>query len=608
MKYVYRHIPEIILLIYIALFFGFKEPAKPWDRVINSDGKGYYAYLPAIFIYHDLQFGFVEQYEAQYYPSDKSVFKEFRNQAGEKKVNKYFPGLAIIWLPFFLLGHLIAWLTHYPMDGYSLPYQYLIAISALMYLWLGARWLQKALACFAADERTAAFITLAVTIGTNLLFFTIVEASMTHVFSFTLITGFVCTSFHCIHNYRHKWFIFSLLLFILIVMIRPTNGLILLLVPFLAGSNASLAASFRKILREPLTLLFGGILAVILISIPFILWKLQTGQWLVYAYGAERLDILKPNVLNILFGFNRGWFIYTPMAFISLAGLIGLFRQNRYRFYWLLAFLVIFIYITSCWWVWYYASKCGQRVFIDIYVVVGILLLHLYKVIQAKSFKRLLSIAVIFLMGLNIFQFYQHTRWIYPPSDITSEIFMDSFLSVHQKARVYLPVEGIIAETTLSTDMETDQGWMNTRTRFEGIAHKGNRSSRTDTIIPYSIGVEKRLDSLFVTSNRIICVEAWILTPQERTEATLVIDFQIDGKSISYNPVYLERFAQTNRWTRIQAAVYVPSNFPANGTGKIYFYNPSKTNPFYVDDMKIDYYSLKDIPDYRKIEGIKLPE
>ena len=66
MKYLYKYTPEIILLIYVLVFLGFKSPEKSWDRVINSDGKGYYAYLPALFIYHDLQFSFVEQYEAAY--------------------------------------------------------------------------------------------------------------------------------------------------------------------------------------------------------------------------------------------------------------------------------------------------------------------------------------------------------------------------------------------------------------------------------------------------------------------------------------------------------------------------------------------------------------
>ena len=35
--------------------------------VIISDGKGYYAYLPAVFIYHDLNFNFLDSIEANYY-------------------------------------------------------------------------------------------------------------------------------------------------------------------------------------------------------------------------------------------------------------------------------------------------------------------------------------------------------------------------------------------------------------------------------------------------------------------------------------------------------------------------------------------------------------
>ena len=49
MKQVLKFTPEFILVCYILLFLFFKHPGETWDRSINSDGKGYYAYLPAIF-------------------------------------------------------------------------------------------------------------------------------------------------------------------------------------------------------------------------------------------------------------------------------------------------------------------------------------------------------------------------------------------------------------------------------------------------------------------------------------------------------------------------------------------------------------------------------
>ncbi|MCX6283594.1 MAG: hypothetical protein NTW31_05085, partial [Bacteroidetes bacterium] len=148
MKYTYRFTPEIIVLLYICLFFGFKSPEKPWDRVINSDGKAYYAYLPAIFIHHDLQYKFVENYEWIYYPHDKAAFKEFRMKAGSGVVNKTFPGMALVWTPFFLTAHFVAYLELFQTDGYSLPYQYMIALASLFFLWMGARTLMKLLIKF----------------------------------------------------------------------------------------------------------------------------------------------------------------------------------------------------------------------------------------------------------------------------------------------------------------------------------------------------------------------------------------------------------------------------------------------------------------------------
>ncbi len=609
MKYLYKFTPELILLIYIGLFLGFKDIDQRWDRAINSDGKGYYAYLPAIFIYHDLQYKFVENYEWQYYPENRSVFKEFRQPAGNGVANKCFPGLAILWLPFFLIGHLLAWLEIFPRDGYSFPYQMMIAISALWFLWKGARWLQQLLVRTGSTEKIAAFVTLTVTLGTNLIFFTIVEGSMTHVYSFALITLFALTTWKMFHEYRSKWFVRALLIYTLIILIRPTNALIILLVPFMAGSVEALKITFKRVTGDRLALIRGAIQALILLSVPFILWYLQTGKPIVYTYGDEKMDFFRPHMFNILFSYNRGWFVYTPIAFISLFGFIGLYRRNRMQFVSLLGFLFLFTYVLSCWWIWYYASKCGQRTFIDLYVVVGLLIMFLYESLDKIAWKRVLSAMFVVLIGLNIFQFWQHTRWIYPPNTITSEIFRDSFFSLHQTARVYLPAESISGQKSFTNDMESDQGllWMNPLTRNDTVFHGGKWSSKTNPKIPYSIGLEVKMDTFFTTQNRLVRIEAWVLSQKILPEASLVVDFQADGKSLSYNSFLIEKFVPADEWTKVEAAFYVPENMPDNGVAKIYFYNPSKHYNFYVDDLRIDFISLKDEPDFHKIEGILLP-
>ncbi len=610
MKYIYRFTPEIIVVIYLFLFMGFKSPERSWDRIINSDGKGYYAYLPAIFIYHDLKFNFVEQYEYSYYPENRAAFKEFRNKVDGKSVNKYFPGMALVWLPFFLFGHAMAWLEVFPRDGYSMPYQYAIAFSAFLFLWMGCRWIMRLLQKFGSNAGTASFLTFITALGTNLLFFTVIEPSMSHVYSFALIAGFSLFTYNFFHQYHPKWFVKSSFLFVLIFLIRPTNALIILLVPFLAGDNTTLLASFRRLKSERLSLIRVAVQTIILLSVPVVLWYLQTGKPIVYSYDSEKLNLLNPHFFSILFSFNRGWFLYTPIAFISLFGLVNLFRENRYRFYWLSGFLLAFIYISSCWWVWYYASKCGQRVFIDLYAIVAVMLLFLLKPIRRKVLTGIVTGLFVFLLLFNLVQFYQHTRWIFPPYNITGEIYRDSFFTFRQKARVYIPSEGITVTVSKFNDMEKEQGppWMNDRTRSNSEKFSGAWSSKADKKIPYSIGMETRLDSLFNGNNRLIRISAQVLAPKETTDATLVVDYQDNGKSLSYNQFILEKYVPEGKWTPVTCAWYVPRDIPASATVKVYFFNPSTLYDFFVDDLKIDFISLKDEPDFRKIEGVLLPE
>ena len=66
-----------------------KITKQHWKHTIESDGKGYYAYLPAIFIYHDLSFSFINEYENKYY--DKGNFSNFISPQPQGVENKFVP-------------------------------------------------------------------------------------------------------------------------------------------------------------------------------------------------------------------------------------------------------------------------------------------------------------------------------------------------------------------------------------------------------------------------------------------------------------------------------------------------------------------------------------
>lgn len=60
-----------LLLFWVSSNLNFGK--EHWRGVLESDAKGYYAYLPATFIYKDLNFGFFDSIEKNKY-YDKNFF------------------------------------------------------------------------------------------------------------------------------------------------------------------------------------------------------------------------------------------------------------------------------------------------------------------------------------------------------------------------------------------------------------------------------------------------------------------------------------------------------------------------------------------------------
>jgi hypothetical protein len=291
-----------------------------------------------------------------------------------------------------------------------------------------------------------------------------------------------------------------------------------------------------------------------------------------------------------------------------MAGFIGLYRQTKKSFFWTLTFLIIFVYISSSWWMWYYASKCGQRIFIDILSVTGILLFFLYDWIRNKRILRIiLTVLLSLLLALNLVQSYQHYRWIFPSTEIDGKMYWNAFFSLHPKARVDISEEAIVNMSSRFYDMESTQNCMNEGTISGLHSYSGKRSSLITVTNPYSAGLSIRLDSLFITNNRVIRISAMVFSLGPKKGALGVADFGDTNGSEYYKAFYLEPFAIPGKWTRIETAFYVPPDIGAAGNAKLYFYLPPGNDPFYIDDINIDFISLREEEIYTKIEGVLIP-
>ena len=151
---------------------------------LNWDGYSYYLYLPATFIYGTpFHFDFHRDHFERYAISS-SVY-QFRGY-GEREAPFFTMGVAICELPFFFVAHgLNTAFLGFPKDGLSAPYQFGILAAALFFLGLGLFFLRKIVLPYFGETVTGVTL-LALALGTNLLYYSIYDAALSHVYLFGL--------------------------------------------------------------------------------------------------------------------------------------------------------------------------------------------------------------------------------------------------------------------------------------------------------------------------------------------------------------------------------------------------------------------------------------
>lgn len=342
-----------------------------WRDVVEADARGYYAYLPAVVIYHDLNFRFADSIEKIKY--NGVHYYEYRiGTPWHRIINKYYSGAALAQLPFFLTAHSLASPLGYDADGYSKIYILFVNFAAIFYLFFGLFFIDKTLSLFNVASINRGWVLLAIVFGTNLFYYTIGEPGMSHVFSFGFVSLWIYIT-KKISGGRGSYFNWAVLGIALgmIALIRPVNLLVLFLTPFLAGD----VAGFRK-----LTINFfkkGRWLVVLLpflmiAGVQLVIYKISTGHWFVYSYGSEGFNFLTPHFLDFLISYKKGFFIYTPLSLAILLMAGWLWRRQPYSAIAYFFFWLILIYVFSSWWNWWYGGSFSTRVLVEFMGVLAI--------------------------------------------------------------------------------------------------------------------------------------------------------------------------------------------------------------------------------------------
>ena len=415
----------IVTLVSSNLNFG----PKNWTNIIEADAKGYYAYLPAIFIYNDLNYGFFEEIEKKKYYSAGRYF-HYRFQYNGRMVNKYYAGTALVQTPFFLMGHLWASISHHDTDGYSRPYLVMINIAAICCLLIGLTLLAKTLMIYQISSWHVALVLAAITFGTNAFYYTVREPGMSHIYSFAVFNFFIFQVLSFVKDAKAIRVLWIAATLGLIVLIRPVNGLVLLAIPFLAGSPTQLTQRIRGLLHTPLTLIGAVFIGLALVGVQLIIYKVSSGHFMVYSYADEGFNWAHPHFIDILFSYKKGLFLYTPLLLISLLGTYFIYGKSKFQAIALLTFFILLTYVLSSWHSWWYGGSFSSRVYLEYLPFFAILLGLALENIQlkwAKSVYISLIFAFVLICQIQTYQYrYHQIHW----SEMTREKYWDVFLRI----------------------------------------------------------------------------------------------------------------------------------------------------------------------------------
>ena len=575
--------------------------------ILSWDVFGYYLYLPATFIYHDLglkDFSWVQHILDTYRPTF-GFYQAYLGPVGDY-VLKYPMGLAILNAPFFFTGHFFAWMLGFPRDGFSMPYQVAVSMGGLVYSIAGIGILRKVLLHFFRD-RIVAFTLVLIVLGTNYFQLTAYDGAMPHNYLFTLYALIVWLTIRWHESPKIRDAIFLGTAIGLAVLARPTCAVIIL-VPLLWGiiDKDSLKRKWDLVRTHVLQIL---LLILFLAGVTFfqmIYWKIHGGSFFYYSYeSTEKLQWIAPYLWQVLFSFKKGWLVYAPMMIFPVIGFYFLAEKNKRLFFPVFIFFLVNILIIASWPTWWYGGSLGQRTMMESYAILAIPLGYfLRRLVTWNPFIKFpVYIVFLFFILLNLFQTWQYMNFIIDPSNMTRKYYQAVFgrTSATEESKQLLEGYEVSASGILenrkkfSVRVLSDFDFENEDFPYKGnlvsdIVKNGRFAFRMDTGMTFSPGLNSSFADLGEKSLLGLRVTAWVYSsaPFSKNPANLVITCNHAGMNYHYKAIFLEQEnLGPGEWHKLTMYYLAPASPDPQDRLQVYFWFRGKKE-MYVDDLKTE--------------------
>ncbi|MBL7691350.1 MAG: hypothetical protein JNM41_07140 [Flavipsychrobacter sp.] len=395
-----------------------------------ADSTYYYLYLPATFIYNDL--GGLNFYDSLIHKysinSCQPTYEVYPQKSTGYKVNKYAVGVSIFELPFFALAHTYCLISkEYPSDGYSTPYRVSIVFAYLFWVLFGMFALRAFLLKYFNDNITAITLLLLL-FGTNLYFYTVFFIGMSHPISFSLFCFLLYFTNRAYSRYKSIYVVIIGLILGLILIVRPTNIIVAIIPIFWPYRSFNEKVDIFKKKSRAIAIALICFCATAFIQFSYL--KYTSGNWFHFSYQEEYFNFKSPMIYDGLFSYRKGWFIYTPLALISIWGLILMMVKKDFRYNIYFLYIIINIYIVFSWHAWSYGGGFGCRPLVESMAIMSIPIAYFINKVMLYK-KRILNIIIIFFFSffviLNLFQSYQLMYNVLSWDGITEIEYWNSF-------------------------------------------------------------------------------------------------------------------------------------------------------------------------------------
>ncbi len=591
----------IVLFIIINNLIFFPSNILCWDVF------GYYLYLPLKFIYHDLGLhdeSIVHSILEQYHNS--STFYQAMRLPEGNHVIKYSMGLSICYSPFFFIGHLIARLSGYAADGFSVPYQYSIFIGGIIYSILGILTLSRVLIRF-FNERISAIILIIVVFSTNYMIHFTMAGQNANVHNFLFLAYSLILWFTILWHETHKLkhILFLAIVCGLTILSRPSE-IVCLAIPLLWGirDKKTFIEKIKILLKNYYQILIFFVILAIIGSFQFIYWKIQTGKFIYNSYGGnagEGFELFSPYLFKVLFSFRKGWLVYTPVMIFAIIGFIPMFRKNRVVFLALITYFIFNLLVVSSWSAWWYAQSFSQRSMLPSYPVIAIPLGYflIWLLEQKRALKTAGILVLACLLLLNIFQTIQYANGTIHGDRMTRAYYMAVFgkLKPSEEDKKLLLVDRSI-DVTQSLANEADYtsrflkklDFEEFETKDSIPAYSGTCSFQINSKTIYTPTIESTYEQLTKKDHAWIKVTAFVFPTEDKIQNpfSLVVHFTHNDYPYKYKALDSEMMdLKINQWNKVTYFYLTPQVRKLNDNLKIYFWNRGASK-VYIDDLQVE--------------------